>query len=56
MHLVVTLPKGSRDLEIAERAARHNLWMWPLSGAYLGETARPGLILGFGGATPAEIP
>ncbi|MGA7445202.1 MAG: PLP-dependent aminotransferase family protein [Terriglobales bacterium] len=56
MHLVVTLPKGSRDLEIAERAARHNLWMWPLSGAYLGATARPGLILGFGGATPAEIP
>jgi len=56
MHLVVTLPRGSRDLEIAERAARQNLWMWPLSPAYLGAAARPGLILGFGSATPAEIP
>lgn len=56
MHLVVTLPRGSRDLEIAERAARHNLWMWPLSPAYLGAVAQPGLILGFGSATAAEIP
>ena len=52
MHLAVTLPNGSRDLEIAERAARQNLWIWPLSASYLGE-ARPGFILGFGG-TPAE--
>jgi len=56
MHLVVTLPKGSRDLEIAERAARENLWMWPLSPAYFGAPAQPGLILGFGSATAAEIP
>lgn len=55
MHLAVTLPNGSRDLEIAERAARQNLWIWPLSAAYLGE-ARPGFILGFGGTAVEEIP
>jgi len=55
MHLVVTLPKGSCDLEIAERASRQNLWLWPLSPSYLGE-ARPGFILGFGGTAVEEIP
>jgi GntR family transcriptional regulator / MocR family aminotransferase len=56
MHLTVTLPSGSRDVEIAERAARQNLWLWPLSPFYLGEVSRPGFILGFGSATVAEIP
>jgi GntR family transcriptional regulator / MocR family aminotransferase len=31
MHLTVALPDGSRDVEIAERAAGQNLWIWPLS-------------------------
>jgi len=56
MHLAVTLPNGSRDVEIAEQAARQNLWIWPLSRSYLCEAARPGLILGFGSTTIAEIP
>ena len=56
MHLVVTLPKRSRDVEIAERAARQNLWIWPLSPSYLGEVSRPGFILGFGSTAVAEIP
>jgi GntR family transcriptional regulator/MocR family aminotransferase len=56
MHLAVTLPSGSRDLELAERAARQKLWLWPLSPSYLGEVSRPGFILGFGSATVAEIP
>jgi GntR family transcriptional regulator/MocR family aminotransferase len=56
MHLAVTLPKGSRDLEIAERAARQNLWIWPLSPSYLGEAARPGFILGFGSTAVEDIP
>jgi GntR family transcriptional regulator/MocR family aminotransferase len=56
MHLAVTLPKRSRDVEIAERAARQNLWLWPLSPSYLGEVSRPGFILGFGSAAVAEIP
>jgi len=56
MHLAVALPSGSHDVEIAERAARQNLWMWPLSRSYLSEAARPGLILGFGSTAADEIP
>jgi len=56
LHLTVTLPKGYRDRVISARAARQNLWLWPLSPSYLGTTPRQGLILGFGGATVAEIP
>jgi GntR family transcriptional regulator / MocR family aminotransferase len=56
MHLTVTLPSGSRDVEIAERVARQNLWIWPLSRFYAGERKRPGLILGFGSAAVEEIP
>jgi len=56
MHLAVTLPNGSRDLEIAQQAARQNLWIWPLSPSYLGAVARPGFILGFGSTAVADIP
>jgi GntR family transcriptional regulator / MocR family aminotransferase len=56
MHLTVTLPHKIRDLEIAERAARENLWLWPLSPNYLGEVTRSGFVLGFGGTDVAEIP
>jgi len=56
MHLVVTLPKGSRDVEIAKRAAAQNLWMWPLSRSYMGVVSRSGLILGFGSTAVEEIP
>ena len=56
LHLTVSLPKGYRDRAISVRAARQNLWLWPLSPAYLGAASRQGFILGFGGVTPAEIP
>lgn len=56
MHLTVTLPNRTRDVEIAERAARQNLRIWPFSPTYLGERARPGFILGFGSTPVAEIP
>jgi GntR family transcriptional regulator/MocR family aminotransferase len=57
LHLTVILPKGYRDRVISARAAHQNLWLWPLSPSYLGAaTHRQGLILGFGGATVAEIP
>jgi len=56
LHLTVTLPNGYRDRVISARAARQNLWLWPLSPSYLGTTPRQGLILGFGGTTVAEIP
>jgi GntR family transcriptional regulator/MocR family aminotransferase len=56
MHLTVTLPARLRDTEIAERAARQNLWLWPLSSAYFGKRTRSGFILGFGSVSTAEIP
>jgi GntR family transcriptional regulator/MocR family aminotransferase len=56
MHLVVTLPAGFRDQECASRAARENLWLWPLSPSYLGATTRQGFILGFGSTTATEMP
>lgn len=56
MHVVLMLPKGSRDEEISARAARRNLWLWPLSSTYVGKAPHPGLILGFAGTTATEIP
>ncbi len=56
LHLIVLLPKGLRDQEISARAARQNLWLWPLSTSYLGKGARQGFILGFGSTEPAEMP
>src|SRR5271168_1479250 len=56
MHLAVILPKGFRDQEVAARAAREKLWLWPLSPAYLGETPRQGFILGFGNTTAEAMP
>ncbi len=56
MYLAVALQNGRRDLEVAERAARQRLWIWPLSPSYLGEAARQGFILGFGSTKVSEIP
>jgi GntR family transcriptional regulator / MocR family aminotransferase len=55
MHLSAILRNGHNDLEIAERAARQNLSIWPLSPSYL-ETTRQGFIFGFGGTSASEIP
>jgi len=56
MHVAVTLQNGRCDLEIAERAARLNLSLWPLSPSYVGEASRQGFVLGFGGTRLTEIP
>lgn len=56
MHLAVILNQRSLDVEIAERAARQGLWLWPLSPSYLSDAARPGFILGFGSTDITEIP
>ena len=56
MHLVVTLPKGARDVELAAAAASQNLWLWPLSPCYIGKVPRPGFILGFGDTPVEEMP
>jgi GntR family transcriptional regulator / MocR family aminotransferase len=55
MHVSVTL-HGINDCEIAERAARQNLWLVPLSTSYLGKATRQGFILGFGSTAVEEMP
>jgi GntR family transcriptional regulator/MocR family aminotransferase len=56
MHLAVLLPKILRDTDVANRAARQNLWLWPLSPSYLGKNPRHGFVLGFGSTTAEEMP
>jgi GntR family transcriptional regulator/MocR family aminotransferase len=56
LHLAVTLPKGVHDQEVVVRAAAQKLWIFPLSPAYLGTSARQGLVLGFGTTTAAQMP
>ena len=55
MHLVMML-KGIADREIAERAARENLWLTPLSPFYADKAVRRGFILGFGSTAVNKIP
>jgi GntR family transcriptional regulator/MocR family aminotransferase len=56
MHVAVTLPDGYRDRDIAIRAARERLWLWPLSQYYLGKRQRQGFVLGFGSTSIEQIP
>jgi GntR family transcriptional regulator / MocR family aminotransferase len=56
MHLTVTLPRGMSDHEIATKAARKGLWLWPLSPSYLSEAPRQGFILGFGNTAVEDMP
>jgi GntR family transcriptional regulator/MocR family aminotransferase len=55
IHLVASLPRGQRDKPLALAAARQGLWVMPLSSCYLAESPRQGLVLGYGGTTPAQI-
>ena len=55
LHLTITLPDGVREFEVAERAARHNLRLWPLASYYMGKGAAPGFVLGFGSTRVKEI-
>jgi GntR family transcriptional regulator/MocR family aminotransferase len=56
LHLSMTLPRGYRDHEIAERALQQKLWLAPLSASYLEQPAQQGLILGFSNTSSEEIP
>lgn len=56
IHLVVTLQGQLRDRAISERAARENLWLWPLSPCYIDKNRKQGFILGFGSVSSKEIP
>lgn len=57
MHLVVLLPPGARDQDIAERAARRGISVIPLSSCYRvpRSRSRPGLVLGYGATRTADI-
>jgi DNA-binding transcriptional MocR family regulator len=50
------LPNEISDIQIAERAAHQNLWIWPLSAAFFGQAAFPGFVLGFGSTAAVDIP
>jgi GntR family transcriptional regulator/MocR family aminotransferase len=54
MHACAYLPPGSDDVAIARAARRIGIELRPLSRLYLGPP-RPGFILGFAAAGPAEI-
>jgi GntR family transcriptional regulator/MocR family aminotransferase len=54
-HLVVLLPPGARDREIAERAASRGISVVPLSSCYAGPRPRPGLVLGYGPPRASEV-
>ena len=56
MHLVALLPPGTDDHEVAVRAARLGISAAPLSSCYEGRKKTAGLVLGFGGARPRDIP
>jgi GntR family transcriptional regulator / MocR family aminotransferase len=55
MHLTALLASGTDDRRLSEQAARQGLWAMPLSACHLGEAARPGLVLGYGGIGVPEI-
>ncbi|MFL6231575.1 MAG: hypothetical protein ACJ76N_00405 [Thermoanaerobaculia bacterium] len=55
MHLTALLEPGADDRRISDQAARQGLWAMPLSACHLGEPARPGLVLGYGGTGIPEI-
>lgn len=54
MHLCLLL-NGIDDREVASRAARHHLWLVPLSSSYLSRIRRQGFILGFGSTAVEKI-
>ena len=55
LHFAAALPKGYRDRELAVRAAARGIWAMPLSECFAGKARRPGLVLGYGGATEQEL-
>lgn len=55
IHLTAFLPDGADDLEVVAEAARRGLNAIALSTCYAGPTPRPGLVLGFGGASERRI-
>jgi GntR family transcriptional regulator/MocR family aminotransferase len=55
MQLVGLLAEDVDDVALSRKAAEHGVSVRPLSPCYLGTPARSGLVLGYGGVTPAQI-
>jgi GntR family transcriptional regulator/MocR family aminotransferase len=55
LHVTVLLPAGIDDHEIIAELGRRGLAAFTLSSTYVGPTARHGLLLGFGCATPQRL-
>jgi GntR family transcriptional regulator / MocR family aminotransferase len=55
LHLVGWLPTDIDDYEVAKQALRHQVQVWPLSLNYLTRPPRPGILLGYAGATHEQI-
>jgi GntR family transcriptional regulator/MocR family aminotransferase len=55
MHLTAWLPSHIDDRAVVRIAAAHGVSATALSSCYAGTGARPGLVLGFGGADEAQI-
>jgi GntR family transcriptional regulator/MocR family aminotransferase len=55
MHLVAMLPPGTRDRDVALRAARRAISVIPLSSCYTSRPSEPGLVLGYASVREAEI-
>jgi GntR family transcriptional regulator / MocR family aminotransferase len=55
LHVTAMLGTRNRDEEVAARAMRQKLSLWPLSPLYFNRP-RQGFILGFGGTTMSGIP
>ena len=56
MHLVLMLPAGARDRDLATRAARDGISVVPLSSCYSGRPKESGLVLGYGSTRSSAIP
>jgi len=48
--------KGVSDSQVAQRAAKENLWLVPLSSSYLGKSRQEGFVLGSGSSATEDIP
>ncbi|TXN01202.1 PLP-dependent aminotransferase family protein [Methylobacterium sp. WL64] len=55
MHIVLWLPEGADDVQVAARAQAIGLVMRPISPMYAELPGRPGLMLGFGGFLPEQL-
>ena len=47
---------GVTDTDIANRAAKEKLWLWPLSPCYSTSRRRQGFLLGFSNTSEEQMP